>query len=181
MRWVTVRIFFYWLAVRLSFRFPKLVRQKGLKYRIREWDGGNFYYITYWWNGGKFEDALNLIREWVNLSQERGRNEQVLGRFLNDEEWQLGMTATAPVNLKTFAGQEVKYDLIPSGKYASLLGNGFPEHIFVYWFWLKRKLKRDHYQVLSPIFEFYGKDTFNSSLGDKKRSGEIRYRVEEAS
>lgn len=177
MRWIPIKIFFYWLAVRLTLRYPKLILQNGGKYKIKEWKGGNFYYITYWWKGGRFEDALDIIREFVNISLERGKNEQVLGRFLNDEEWQLGIIAKSNFNGTELKGYKIKKDYIPEGMYAVLLGRGYPEHIFAYWFWLKRRLKRDKYELDSPTFEFYNENTFSKILSDIDRIGEIRYKI----
>ncbi len=179
MRLIPVKIFFYWLITRLSFTYPKLILQDRKKYQIIHWKGGNFYYVNYCWKGGFFEDALNIIREFIKISIDRGKNEQVLGRFLNDEEWQLGIIANSDFNINKIYGLSIKKDMIPAGTYAMLKGKGFPEHIFTYWFWLKRKLKHDNYEILNPTFELYEKNTFIKDLPNKYRIGQIRYMIKE--
>jgi hypothetical protein len=180
MRFIPIKIFFYWLITRITFRYPRVIKHNGRKYIIKKWEGGTFYYTTYWWKGAGFDDALDLIRAWVDFSEKRGKHEQALGRYKNDEEWEIGFISKSKITLERFNGLKVRKDKIPAGKYAVLQGIGHPENIFAYWFWLKRKLIRDHFTVDSPTFEIYDKNTFNEKFPAVKRKGEIRYKIREA-
>lgn len=73
MRLIPIKIFFYWLFTRISLKYPSLVKQHGKKYEIKKWDGGTFYYIKYWWKGGFFNNALDLIRGLTELSKKEER------------------------------------------------------------------------------------------------------------
>lgn len=160
----------------LSCKYPTLLKQEDKNYKIIDWDGGNFYYITYIWKGGKFEDAIEIIKEFIVLANERNFNEIAIGRFPTGKEWQLGILINKPFEKSEIKGYKINSINIPSGKYALMLGKGNPENIFIFWNKFKKWLENDNYTVESPVFEIY-KSAFDESIDIKERIGEIRYKI----
>jgi effector-binding domain-containing protein len=159
-----------------SCNFPKLQKQDDKTYKIINWDGGDFYYVTYHWEGGKFDDAINIIEEFIKITEERNQNEIAIGRFPTGKEWQLGFIAATPFKDSELMGKIIDNIKIQGGTYASLLAKGHPEKIFIFWKKLKKWLEKDNYVVESPVFEIYI-DTFNQGKNIKNRIGEIRYKI----
>ena len=173
-----ILLFIFFLFLLISCNFPRLVKQDNNNYKIIDWEGGQFYYVTYQWKGGKFNDAIVIIEDLIKLTKERGQGEFALGRFPADKEWQLGFIAKAPFDKKEFNGYSVDSIEIPKGKYASLLAKGHPENIFIFWKKLKKWLEKDGYETKSPVFEIY-KKAFDESVDVTERIGEIRYQITE--
>jgi|GEM_PF-3501698 len=155
---------------------PVLVMQGDMKYKTVEWDGGLFVYVTYYWKGGKFEDAVHLEKQFVTWAQEKGISRQAIGRFPTSREWQLGFIADTLPDTTVFQGYKIETMQIPSGTYASMLGKGHPENMFFYWKKFKKWLIQDRYKIESPVFEMYN-DLLNDSIPELKQVGEIRYNV----
>ena len=161
----------------ISCKYPQLVKQDDKNYKIIEWQGGNFFYITYIWKGGKFEDAIDIIKEFVDITKKRNNNEISIGRFPTGKEWQLGiLTKDAAFEMNEVKGYKINSMNIPSGQYASMIGKGYPENIFVFWNKLKKWLANDNYIVEGPVFEIY-KSAFDEKKDINERVGEIRYKI----
>lgn len=159
-----------------SCKYPTLIKQQDKNYKIINWEGGNFYYVTYIWKGGKFEDAIEIIKEFVAIANNRNLNEIAIGRFPTGKEWQLGIITKEHFNISEIKGYKINSISIPAGEYASMLGKGYPENIFIFWNKLKKWLEKDKYNIESPVFEIY-KNAFDESIDIKNRIGEIRYKV----
>lgn len=137
---------------------------------------GKFYYVTYIFKSGKFDDAIGIIKEIIKITKERGLNEFAIGRYPTGNEWQLGFIANGGFELKEIKGYTVNSFDIPSGNYASMIGIGHPENIFIYWDRFKKLLINDGYKVDSPVFEIY-KLAFDEKTEPSKRIGEMRYHI----
>ncbi len=159
-----------------SCKYPTIIKQLDKNYKIINWEGGNFYYITYVWKGGKFEDAIDIIKEFVAITDKRNLNEIAIGRFPTGKEWQLGILTKESFDITEIKGSKINSINIPSGEYASLLGKGYPENIFVFWNKFKKWLEKDNYNLESPVFEIYQK-AFDTNIDVKERIGEIRYKI----
>jgi len=140
------------------------------------WEGGEFVYATYIWKGGKFDDALDIIKEFMKLSGDRGKNELVLGKFPSGKEWQLGTIIRDDFKTDEIKGYKLNRLKIPSGDYAVLKTKGYPEFIFIYWEKFKKRLEKDGYNVESNVFEIYI-GTFDEKIAHSERKGELRYKV----
>ncbi len=164
------------ISIILSCKFPKLVKQDNENYKFINWEGGNFYYVTYIWDGKEFLDAIDIIKEFVNITKNRNQDEIAIGRFPTGNEWQLGILTNGIFEIKEIRGYKIESMNIPTGIYASMLGRGYPENIFIYWNKLKKWLENDKYTVESPVFEIY-KTAFDENIDVKERIGEIRYKI----
>ena len=111
-----------------SCKYPELLKQDGNNYKIIDWQGGNFYYVTYIWKGGKFDDAIEIIKEFVDIAKKRNLNEIAIGRFPTGKEWQLGILTDQTFKLTEIKSYKINSIKITSGKYASMLGKGNPEN-----------------------------------------------------
>ena len=156
---------------------PKVVKQDGRNYRIIDWDGGNFVFITYQWKGQGFQDAVEIYKKMDELKKSRNLDEQAFGRFSSGKVWQIGFLAKAPVDVDSINGYKLEEENFPSGKYASLILSGYPENTYMYWQTFKKWLERDGYKIESPVLEIYQNDTFNNNIPETKRNGELRYKV----
>jgi len=67
---IYLMMFFFVLAV--SCKFPRVARQGDKDYSLMNWEGGEFVYATYIWKGGKFDDALDIIKEFMKPNSEPG-------------------------------------------------------------------------------------------------------------
>ncbi|MBN2547048.1 MAG: hypothetical protein JXB50_14700 [Spirochaetes bacterium] len=168
--------FVFSLISTLSCKLPKVVKHGDSYYNLMDWEGGEFVYATYMWKGGKFDDALDIIKEFLKLSETRGKNELVLGKFPTGKEWQLGMIVKDDFNTEMIKGYKLNKLYIPSGEYASLKTKGYPEFIFIYWKKFKKFLEKDNYRVDSDVFEIYD-GTFDEKIAHSERKGELRYKV----
>lgn len=165
------------ISIILSCKFPKLIKQDNKNYKIINWNGGNFYYITYIWNGKEFTDAIEIIKDFANIAKNRNKNEISLGRFPTGKEWQLGILTNGIFEINEIRGYKINSMNIPSGNYASMLGKGYPENIFIYWNKLKKWLEKNNYTVHDPVYEIY-ENAFDENIDIKERIGEIRYKIE---
>lgn len=156
---------------------PSVIRQDGKDYSLVEWNGGKFIYVTYTWKGGKFDDAVELERDFVRWARDAGIFERAVGKFPKGKKWELGFIATGEPPIETFKGYPVEAATIPSGTYAALFGKGHPENMFFHWKKLKRRLIDDGYLIKSPVLEIYS-SLVEDSLSDESGRGEIRYLVE---
>ena len=109
---------------------PKVVKQDNKKYQVIDWEGGNFVFITYVWNGGNFQDAVDIYKKMDELKKSRGLDEIALGRFSSGKVWQVGFIAKQPVDVDAINGHKIKEENFPSGKYASLKVSGYPENLY---------------------------------------------------
>jgi hypothetical protein len=156
---------------------PKLVQQDGKNYKIIDWNGGNFVNITYIWKGGKFDDAIELIRKINEITKTRGLDETAIGIFPPGKEWQLGFISKGPINFEFIMGNKVSETPVPEGKYASMKIKGFPEYLFLYYEKLRKWISIDGYKVESQPIEIYNPDSFNAKMQSVKRNGELRFRI----
>jgi len=159
-----------------SCKYPEVVNQDGMRYKIINWKGGEFYYVTYYWNGGKFDDAIDLINEFDRIKNERGLDELAIGRFPASKEWQFGFIAKEPLKIKEIKGYKIEKMIIPNGKYASLVTKGYPESIFIYWKKFRTWLEADNITVNSTVFEIY-EGAFDKNIPVEERRGELRYQI----
>jgi len=172
-------LYFLLIIVLISYcNKPVHVVQNGEKYKVINWDGGLFVYVTYHWKGGRFDDAVQLEKDFVKWADSAGIVIQSIGRFPTSKKWQLGFISKNQPEINEFKGYTVDTMQIPSGTYASLYGKGHPENMFWYWKKFRKWLIRDGRAVDSPVFEIYN-DLFNDSIPEKERIGEIRYRLAE--
>ena len=155
---------------------PALVMQGDMKYKIAEWDGGLFVYVTYHWKGGKFGDAVQLEKDFVTWAKTNGNVKQAIGRFPTSREWQLGFISDTTPDTLSFKGYKIETMQIPSGTYAIMLGKGHPENMFFYWKKLKKWLIHDGYKIESPVFEIYN-DLLNDTIPELERVVEILCKV----
>ena len=155
---------------------PVHINQDGEKYKLVNWEGGLFVYVTYHWKGGKFDDAVQLERDFVQWADSADITIQAIGRFPTSKVWQLGFISKSQPEANEFKSYSIETMQIPSGTYASLYGKGHPENMFWYWKKLKKWLIREGQAIDSPVFEIYN-DLFTDSIPDKERIGEIRYRL----
>jgi hypothetical protein len=172
------KILFYFLIIfLLTSCIPKLVQQDGKNYKIIDWDGGKFVHIIYIWKGGKFDDAVELIRKIGVITKTRGLEELSMGIFPPGKEWQIGFISKAPVDFDNIGGYKIQQSDIPDGKYASMRTKGFPENLFFYYEKLRKWLVIDGYKVESYATEIYNPDSFNTNMQSSVRNGELRYKV----
>ena len=155
---------------------PAHILQEGEKYKLVDWEGGLFVYVTYQWKGGKFDDAVKLEKDFIEWSYDENIAIQAIGRFPKSKVWQLGFISKQEPNVNEFKGYKVETMEIPSGIYASLLGKGHPENMFWYWKKFKKMLTRNGKEVDSPVFEIYN-DLLVDSIPEEERIGEIRYKL----
>jgi hypothetical protein len=155
---------------------PTIVEQGDKNYSVMQWNGGNFYYITYHWKGGKFDDAVDLIRKWITVTKTRNLDEYAIGRFPTGKEWQLGIIASKDLDITEFEGYKIEKMKVPAGTYCSMKAKGYPENIFYYWESFKKQLIKEKYEVISPVYEIY-KTSFDQSVPAADRIGEIRYQI----
>ncbi len=160
----------------LSCSVPVIIENKGKPYEIINWEGGNFYYITYHWKGGKFDDAVDLIIKWIDLTKKRNIGEYSVGRFLTNNDWQLGIISVKGLDITKFEGLNIEKMNLAAGEYASMKLKGNPENLFYHWESFKKILIKDKYEVISPVFEIY-KTAFDISIPVKERIGELRYHI----
>jgi hypothetical protein len=160
-----------------SCNVPSVVERDGREYRTEEWEGGTFAYRTYNWDGGGFDDAVELERDLVRWARERGISQLPVGRFPSSRRWQLGFVTSDTALPLEFRGRRLDTLTIPAGTYATLLGRGHPENMFFHWRRLERRVEKDGYRVVSPVFEVYT-DLLADSVSERERVGEIRYRIE---
>ena len=155
---------------------PVIIENKGKNYETIKWEGGNFFFITYHWKGGKFDDAVDLIKKWIDLTKSRNLGEYSIGRFPANNEWQLGIISAKGLEISEFEGFKIEKITVSSGDYASLKAKGYPENIFYHWESFKKLLLKDRYEVLSPVFEIY-KTAFDMKIPITERIGELRYQI----
>ena len=155
---------------------PVHILQEGEKYKLVDWEGGLFIYVTYHWKGGKFDDAVQLEKDFIKRSYDEGITMQAIGRFPTLKVWQLGFISKQKPDINEFKGYKVETMEIPLGIYASLLGKGHPENMFWYWKKFKKWLIRNGQTVDSPVFEIYN-DLLVDSIPEEERIGEIRYKL----
>lgn len=156
---------------------PQVIKQNGKNYQIIDWEGGNFIYLTYNWKGGKFDDALELIKKLDEIKKSRGLDELALARFPSGKEWHIGFIAKAPFIIDTINGYKIEQVNLPAGKYASLKTKGYPENLYIYWPRFKEWLIKDGLKIESPVFEIYKNETFDPKIPSPKRNGELRYKI----
>ena len=155
---------------------PVHIMRDGEKYKLVDWEGGLFVYVTYHWKGGKFDDAVQLEKDFVKWADSADITIQAVGRFPASKIWQLGFISKSKPEINELEGYKIDTLEISSGTYASLLGKGHPENMFWYWKKFKNWLIRDGQAVDSPVFEIYN-NLFTDSIPEKERIGEIRYRL----
>jgi hypothetical protein len=165
------------IAIILISCMPQVVKQSDKNYASINWEGGNFAYITYKWNGGKFDDALELIKKMDDLKKTRGLNELAIGRFPSGKEWQMGFIATAPLAIESINGVKIEQENIPAGLYAALKTKGYSDQLFIYWQTFKKWLIRDGFKIESPVYEIYKDGTFDPKIPEAERIGELRYKI----
>jgi hypothetical protein len=158
---------------------PDLIKQNNKNYRFIYWPGGEFIFVDYSWSGGKVDEALVLIHQFIQITRERGLGEQVIGRFPAGNIWQLGFIAVKPVEINSIKQYILKKMDIPGGQYASLLAKGYPENMFYYWKPFEEWLLKDKYMIEGPVIEIYQVDTFDKNIPLLERTGELRYKVNE--
>jgi hypothetical protein len=165
------------IAMVFSCKIPKLLKQDNANYKVTDWEGGKFYFVSYHWNGKDFTDAIDIIKGFVDLVKDRALNDETaIGRFEEGKDWQLGIVTKNEFQLKEFKGKKIESIDIPSGKYAALKTTGYPEYIFLYYDKLKNWALHDGYKIESPAIEIY-KLTFDEKTDVKNRIGEVRYQV----
>jgi hypothetical protein len=163
-------------AVFFACAVPTVVRQNGREYDVVPWDGGTFVYVTYEWHGGRFDDAVELERDFVAWGTKQGLVRTAVGRFPTSRRWQLGFIASRVPAEATFAGHAIDTATIENGLYASLKAEGHPQNMFFHWKRLKKRLLKDGHRIDSPVFEIYH-DLLLDSVDVKTATGEIRYRL----
>lgn len=70
MKKIVFLLFVFMLII--SCKMPKLLKQDNADYKIIDWEAGKFYYATYHWSGKDFSEAINIIKEFVDISK-KGR------------------------------------------------------------------------------------------------------------
>lgn len=164
---------------------PEIVPVDGDVYKIMDWSGGKFYYITYHWKGGDFEAAEKIVNDFMEFIAHKEINAIAIGRFPTGRIWQLGIVVMDAVEDQiAVIEKETGYNLVTmdirKGKYASLILKGNPENAFFYWKKFSQWLEKDNYLVKSPVFEIY-RTPFDGTIIPEEQMGEIRYRVKENS
>lgn len=161
-----------------SCKTPDIVKQNGSRYVVSTWYGGEFVYITYQWKKGGFERAIELAKYFNQLTIDRKEGEEVIAMFPTKTTCKIGFIAKAPFEFSEISGYAVARENIPAGQYATMKLKGYPKSMFTYHGKFKKILKKDGYNVLSPVFEIFTYDTFNNpSVPMENRIGEIRYRI----
>ena len=164
----------------LGCKIPQIVKDNNKEYKIIQWEGGDFIYVNYIYKGGKFDDAVEICKEFGNLVKQRNLGETVLGIFPDAKNWKLGMIVKDKIDIKEINGFKIERSKIDSGKYGDMVLKGYPDRMFNYYSKLKNMLIKDGYKILSPVYEIYTYDTFNNdSIPVEERIGEIRYNIAE--
>lgn len=163
-------------ALLLSCLRPEIMLQDGRQYTVSHWDAGLFVYVTYYWDGGKFDDAVELERDFVRWGRSQDMVVLPAGRFPSDRTWQLGFFASRAPDRSLYQDYLIDTMHVPAGRYASLQSRGRPERLFVYWDDLREWLEEDGLAVQSPVFEIYT-GLLRTDQPEEQRRGELRYRV----
>ena len=157
---------------------PVPIIQDGKSYQVINWDGGEYSYIDFKFNLKNVNEAIDIGKQFWEMSKKRGFNEEVIG-FLPGVNWKIGILNKNIFDLDSINGYKIKKMVVIKGLYGSMKFKGHPENMFNYYNSFKKQLLKDGYKVKSDVIEYWIYDTFNNeTIPIEERIGEIRYLIE---
>ena len=156
---------------------PTIVKKGDSDYDIIERSEELFVFLDYHWEGGEFDEAVELEKAFAEYGKEQGVFVYAMGRFPTLRDWQLGFVATGIPEDMEFRLREIKSMKLPAGPYARMETKGNVDYLFRYWRKMSRWIEKDGHIAAGPVIEVYP-DIFEEGLPKKEVRGELRYPLE---
>ncbi len=135
---------------------PAVIEKRQRPYEVIHWNGGPFFYVTYYWQGQSIDEVQALRRRFVGWAQEQNYLALPVSRYPQSSIWQIGFVSLVEtVERDSFDGYAIERMDIPAGGYAEMTLTGDPEGLRFRRQEFELMLQDDGLVVESPPYEIF--------------------------